>query len=630
MFSRNEIEITLNDSEKIIKDHPEYIKKDIKEVLTYLEKEDFQASESQGVAAWIVIKSINDWDIRNVVAKLSSIESHWFMDQYIGFILQDRFQMDLGELLIEAEVQGQYDRVIKFIDPNWQFKTSLNADNVLGVLDVLEKHIDHNEYNRYIRNYADHISDCGSCGKVFKILQTVERKVYYDLMFQMRWAWYDKEKESAVAAIDSLAESSNIWAKKAFLDFLEVSISHEQEQFEKHFISVERIMQEDVELWRYALAALIEYHVSVNIKQIPIAQCVQNHLEQIPKSDEETRKRYMKLLTWGDKENEKLDEIYFLILEYPFCKFPFESFNFYLYKKIEKGHWDGALCLMSKVFAVNRYGVNFHDFFNSMETACSALKKFQALVTASAFRYVLKSDVNFMFFGLGLLCELGDVKQVVLKQKNGDSVLPSLFSIKHMVRTMKAMAFWAVDAAKTCELAFELLELTVLSEEEVSEYFSFCVNVLFENYPATMVDIANRYKMDVVSCKKDLAKLILEQDEISKEEKKRALGIRDLYPSTERMYIYQKAKAQTVKGIREKAQKQSPWGLIGKTSMMKYGVRSAHVVYGYKGVKSFHSTPYHKFSQAYELPVTYIIDPVKYEDERVEFLDEVISNEIDY
>ena len=102
-----------------------------------------------------------------------------------------------------------------------------------------------------------------------------------------------------------------------------------------------------------------------------------------------------------------------------------------------------------------------------------------------------------------------------------------------------------------------------------------------------------------------------------------------MLPSVEHQHIYHKAQLEINHKIRAKAKEQSFFAQFFPMQCLKYGARSAHVVRGSKGEKFFQSAPYQHIKQEYELPSTYVNDPVKFAMQRQTFLEEVINNAAD-
>lgn len=56
-----------------------------------------------GVTAWLVVKSINNFEIRELVRHLSKIESGILTYEYAGYLLQTEYHVNMEELLLESD-----------------------------------------------------------------------------------------------------------------------------------------------------------------------------------------------------------------------------------------------------------------------------------------------------------------------------------------------------------------------------------------------------------------------------------------------------------------------------------------------------------------------------------------------
>ena len=95
---KKEIESVLQIGEKILLDHPELYNMSLDEVLVKLDDGTEQMLHNRwGVTAWMVVQSLECFDVKNLVIQLSEIDSGILTYEYAGYLLQVKYQI-LGNL----------------------------------------------------------------------------------------------------------------------------------------------------------------------------------------------------------------------------------------------------------------------------------------------------------------------------------------------------------------------------------------------------------------------------------------------------------------------------------------------------------------------------------------------------
>lgn len=95
---REEIESVLQIGEKILLDHPELYNMSLDDVLVKLD----DGTEQMLYNRWgvrLVVKSLECFDVKNLVIQLARIESGILTYEYAGYLLQAKYQINLEELI---------------------------------------------------------------------------------------------------------------------------------------------------------------------------------------------------------------------------------------------------------------------------------------------------------------------------------------------------------------------------------------------------------------------------------------------------------------------------------------------------------------------------------------------------
>lgn len=192
-FDKKEIETILNNAEQILINQPVLASMNLKDVIDTLDSTKEMIRDRWGVAALLVVKSIERWDLPDLVEQLSLVESGDLTCEYVGYLLQTRYGIDMEALLLEADKQNKFDSIVKYVEPNLMFLTKIKQQYISPFLQMLENHIDSNVYYSVVNNYAESIAACDAFLTTTNSLGELKGRVQYDLIFHLGRAWYCKD-----------------------------------------------------------------------------------------------------------------------------------------------------------------------------------------------------------------------------------------------------------------------------------------------------------------------------------------------------------------------------------------------------------------------------------------------------
>ena len=259
LFDKKEIENILSNAEQILINQPELAKMNLEDVINALDSTKQMIRDRWGVAALLVVKSIKRWDLPDLVEKLSLVESGDLTYEYVGYLLQTRYGINMEALLLEADKQNKFDSIVKYVQPNLMFLTGIKQQYISPFLEMLEKHVDNNAYFSVVSNYAKSIADCDAFLIITNSLGELKSRAQYDLMSLMGREWYHKDSIEANRTIESLLGYENIWSKKASIDFIENSLYCDRTAFELYFSKIEEMILQNNDLWLQAITVFVKY-----------------------------------------------------------------------------------------------------------------------------------------------------------------------------------------------------------------------------------------------------------------------------------------------------------------------------------------------------------------------------------
>lgn len=622
LFDKKEIENILSNAEQILINQPELAKMNLEDVINALDSTKQMIRDRWGVAALLVVKSIKRWDLPDLVEKLSLVESGDLTYEYVGYLLQTRYGINMEALLLEADKQNKFDSIVKYIQPNLMFLTEIKQQYISPFLEMLEKHVDNNDYFSVVSNYAKSIADCDAFLIITNSLGELKSRVQYDLMSLMGREWYRKDSIEANRTIESLLGYENIWSKKASIDFIENSLYCDRTAFESYFSEIEEMILQNNDLWLQAIAVFVKYVMlypeGANTNQF--YGKVMEHLKRLPTDSTKAKCNFLATLQFEKDITQDIQDVFQEIILNPFevNQCPLQILDHILYNLYKNSGLDIVMKYMLEIFRINGYRYKHTSFFDGLDLIVSELVKDAEKIFRFVMTYMLSNDIHQVFFGLGWLMIIG-----VIYNEDGNDLS---FSNNQLIRILKATLYFSVDNSKTCKIAFQLLNLI---DEAPEKYITFCMDDLYKNYPGTMLKVSKQFITSDVDLQVQLAELVSKAHEKTVQEYELCLKIKDLRPSEEHQYIYRKALQEQNKQINRKAHEKSIFASFFSTRTLKYGVRNAHIVKGDRGEKIYQSSPYQYFKQEMELPGLYVEDPVGFAMKKQAFLDEVISSALD-
>lgn len=633
-YDRATIETILDRGKKILLSRPELADMSLSDIIDELYDGTQEMTRDRwGVAAWVIVKSISNFEMQEIIDQLSGIESYTLICEYVGYLLMTECRINLEELLLYAEKCSKFDKIIPFVSENLIYEAEVYEHNVVPILDIMENHFEHNSYRAFLHNYAKHIEIFKAQGLIAEQITTINRQVQYDLMHHLWDGWYGCDVEEAGKAVDWLLGAGNIWSKKAAIDCLSSSIYYDRTVFQNHFEQIKSMIKESDELWIMIIPLFTKYIMAINNVHKNESDCicdqVLKYLERIPNESLDVKYSFLESVQYQNGITENLQTIVHSIWSRSFCKDQriLNVLDSYLYIELRKSGWREILRIMKEVFLANQYSYDYEDFFRAMHLARNELRKHILPITLQAISDMLSGDLGRLFFGLGLLANFGDILALFQDKDNDceETQVPILTN-PQMIQLMKAVLYYWVDSKKVCNVAFQIFGFSIYSNEL---YVEFCMTEIFGNYPATMYETAKQYINMKQNAYVHLAELVISTYERQLSNKQLSYQINDLRPSQEHDHIYRKAIMEQNRRINKQAAKESVVGQLFKTRTLKYGVRSAYIMTGRKDEKTFQIHPYARIECRMELPRQYICDPVGYELKRLTYIKEVTSHASD-
>lgn len=628
---REEIEQVLRVGKQILLERPALLEMSLQEVITELDDGSQEMIHNRwGVAAWLVVKSIRSFELSNLVNQLSEIESGILTYEYTGYLLQKEYQINMEELILEAEQQGKFDKIVSYVSENLIFESEIHEDCLLRMLGMLERQLANPFYYSLLRNYVQHICKMGAQNLAAEKLGTVDSHAKYDFVSNMRWEWYQQNVEEADNALGKMLVEKSIWSKKTAVDFLEVSLNYGTATFYQYLQEIKRLFLESEELQSQIVGVFVKYVEGTETNKYEKLDYVYNEvinlIEKILESTWKVKYKFIDAIICRQEIPEILNKIFHRIITQSLDRNSdiLERLDHYFYKQLNKGKWEVVIQNMYEIFVANQYLSKYQDFFNAMNSTCYKLSEHSVEVTQKALFFMISGGVDYLFFGLGLLVNIGDIQKLKNKMNENAGNVEKIDD-KQMVRLMKGIFYYVADSKRICRTIFQLLNFL---EGEGDLSIKFCMSEVYGNYPLTMYEIISQYEEQKNEIQNQLVQMVKNKHEEILKDQNLGCKIKDLQPSKEHQYIYYRAQMEQNRQINKMAQEKSIFSQFANHRTMKYGKRSGHIATGRKNEKFYQISPYMEHKYQVEVPVHYIKDPVEYALRKMDYLEEVKQDAI--
>ena len=615
-----EIDTSLSIAKQVLKDNADIYNKTTDEILDLYEEDKNMLHARWCIAAYVLLSKIQCFDTITLIKNLSSEKAGSLLFELSGYILQKEYNVDLEELIIESDKHGEYDKIIRYVISNLQYRTGYNFDNITAFLDVINKHSENNENNKLINDYSKYICNSKAFYIVKDKLKRIKNNSEFLFLSYLASDWYKNDHLQADEYCEKCLLSNELLNKRIAIYYLSYSIYYNTDLFETRIIDVDKSYDSGNDIRYEIITLFIKYLKDIQNKTTKSRNIILKRLNAIPTDTPDTKMAFIDRITYIKEMPKDLLQIYKELIQRPLCNDELlTSINNFLYVKIKKSNYTDVLQDLLIIFKVNNYTTNYYSFFNHFSSVLPKLNKYYKNTSGLAFSYLISDDINEVFFGLGLVERTPNIINNINAKKLS-------FSEKQIIQVLKAFLYFSLDVDLICSIAFVLLNLC---NQVLTDYINFCEDELYENYSAKMYDFSRKHYDNMNEKQKELANIIIDSFETCLEKQKNVQKVMDMRPSVDHMRVISKAKISMNQKIQNKAESMSFAARLFPMQKMKYGNRFSYVIKQGQGTKVLQESSYHIFTTESLLPMIYVIDPVQFFEKREAFFEEVKSNEID-
>ena len=624
-----EVEDVLNVGRQILNQHPEMVSLSYDQVLDALDDgADEMVHYRWGVIAQIIIDSIANWEMQDLVMFLAKIKCANLTREYVGYALQCRCGIALEDLVIEAEKHGLFEKIIPYVSRNLSYLPFLHTQSLLPFLLVINNHRAHSSYYSTLLCLAQGIDSCNSFPDVMRLIQPLNDETQYKLFYNMRRCKY--AEENFIALIETFLSQATLYSWKAAIDYCEWFLPLNKALLNDFYSRIINVAKGNAEREKDIVPLLVEDIIqTASAKDShPIFQTVLCDLKLILLSNPSAKTKFLEKVAYTTNWPEEIHSLFKSILSLPADDIDLTCYYLDTCFSILLEHDDSHIALdeMLTFFSTNKFRDDYMKFFDRMNTVLPSLANHIENISQIAIGYIIKPDVDCMFFGLGLFVHLGGMKKMPEVLSGRGIYENSFFSEKELIRVMKAVLFYSFDDTQICNTAFNLLSYI---QGRADHYISSCMDVVFNNYPDRLYEIALHYESSDRKPYRTMAERIIHSYSERMDILEKAKSIPDLQPSNEHQLIYRHAQHERSRILSKQANEEPSLMKLFSQRHLKYGKRSGHIIHGKKEQQFYQTSPYHVFQQSIYMPELYTSDPVLFQMQRGELLEEVNEDAFD-
>lgn len=259
-------------------------------------------------------------------------------------------------------------------------------------------------------------------------------------------------------------------------------------------------------------------------------------------------------------------------------------------------------------------------FWDCIPLTCEELTCDQTLICKNCFKKILSGSIQEFLWGIELFESLVKISEVKSHFQN------NMYNDAQMILLLQGIIYFSVNAEKICEFLF----LTIPYFESTEKVWGLICEDVYPNYAGNLMDTANKYTKNVNEKQMEISCQLLKMNKEHLDKIKKGYENKDLRPSAQREYEYQRFKIEQNKKLNNDSKQKSLFLKLFPERFMKYGTRIGFIQYGPNGKMTYHVSEYAKIGVSRELPRAFLNNPHEFEQKRKKYLICRCYNETDY
>lgn len=567
-----------------------------------------------GVMTRVKMRELKSFQNQDIIDFLLTIKERSLLSEYIGFVLQNEYDVSLLEILLESYDKRIQNQILPFVSECIKYEKgcfSEQIDKILGIIAATDRETD---INVFINGYAALVV----CKKEEAIF--LERYVsnysaeLERLVRRIGGEMYRCQSENVEKWLDFFLNHESEHCKLMGIEFLYQS---DFKSFEKYFNFLEKEFCDNEMLFLKLISVYIQY--LLNPKGLLYRVKVKERLISIKYGSLQQRRECVLALEYYVEESEDCIDIMDQITNVSFesDKHILGGLDYYLEFKF-KEDFSKAIIKLYKIYAINKFKMN-ESFMELLSQTCSVMiqKKENLIVFwSNKFLYGNISD-----FSLSL-----DIFKHVFTVED----LPALLDLKEytkeeLLNFLEGILLFTIDEKIISALTFYIAGYY----KDKDLFFEYCIDKIYANYSGALMDEAQKYANSSDEYQSDLSNRLIDYHESYINRIILGYNEKDFMPPIERQRIYQKSRLEQNRRMNEEAHNNSIFARFFPNKKMKYGNKVAFIQVLRKGELKYIVSEYARHTITKELPRNFVNDPAHFFYLRMEYLRKRCKNEID-
>lgn len=602
--------------DQYIKEHPEVLKLSIDDIFENLNDGTKEMIHMRwAIMVRVSMKKLEKYDYVSIVNYLVSILEKNLMCEYIGYILQEEYSIRLMKVMLTAFEMGVVQDVLPAVIANIPYEKEIE----MGEFDTLLKILDNQKENRSIDqlliNYATLIVKEHKEEEIINKYCVEENLMFERLMYYFSYDLFRREVAVGNKIIGRLLTVEKNWCNRTAIDFLGRSVGYDNSGFDNYFEDMEELCRNNQEYWSKLIPVYIEY---LELPEGLFKRKVYHRLLNVREGSIEEKRTFARTFYYKELKSEEVNQILdeFLKVSFDKDKQILDGLDYVLSTKIEKDIVDGVNILLN-IFSINHYSVD-DEFLEILEQVCSELIKNQGYILKYVFDAIVNGYQYKFAFAIQLYKKVLDISKAETYFENNN------YSEDQYIDILKAVLYFTIEPKKICFLAFAML----VNMRTTERYYEVCQKEIYKNYPGTIIDMANKFRLKDNLNQKKIAEMLIACNDTHLQAIENVYADKDFRPSLERTYIYRRAQREQNKRMNEEVNKHSIVGQLFSSRKMKFGKRYAYVQNTGKENFSYQVSNYGEHKFELELPKQYVKNPLELNRLRQEYLQNRRKNAI--
>lgn len=565
-----------------------------------------------GVMTRVKMRELRSLKSQDIINFLLAIKDRNLLSEYIGYVLQSEYDVNLLEILLESYEQGVQNQILPFVSSCVEYERncfSKQIDKILGIIAKADRETYRNLFingyavlvvskkeeslflERYILNYSEE-------------LETLVEQIGKEL--------YRSQDESAEKWLDVFLNEESEYCKLMGIEFLYRS---DFKAFEKYYMFVEKNFCDKEILLLKLIPVYVQYLMNQN--DLLYRENVREKLISIKNGSLQQKRKCVKSIEYYVEKSQHCMDVMDQITDVSFEKDKqiLDSLDYYLKCKLEKD-FNIALIKIYKIYEINKFSLN-EMYMDLLPQTCATMRQEKGNLIAFWSNKFLYGNIGEFSLSLDIFKYVFTIEDMPvflgLKEYTKDELLSFL----------EGILLFTIDENVISALTFHVAAYY----KDKDFFFKYCIDKIYANYSGALMDEAQKYVDSVDEYQLDLCNKLIAYHESYKNKIILGYNEKDFMPPIERQRIYRKSQIEQNRRMNEEAQNNSIIAKIFSNKKMKYGNKVAFIQRQRKGELKYIVNEYSHHTITKELPRNFINDPANHLYMRMEYLRKRCKNE---